>query len=102
MYRLVPVFCIALLTFSADGQTPKPSSDAQALALAAQAIAALTGGVSVNDAVLNANVVLIYGSDNQNGTGTFKAKGMGESRIDLTLAGEPIMCWEWHRSIEYS
>jgi hypothetical protein len=61
------------------------ASDPQALNLATQAIAALTGTVSVADATLNANVTWLAGSDDFTGTGTFRAKGTSESRLDLNL-----------------
>lgn len=61
------------------------ASDPRALTLAMQAIAALTGTVSVVDATLNANITWLAGSDYFTGTGTFLAKGTSESRFDLNL-----------------
>jgi len=65
----------------------QPQSDPQALSLATQSMATLTGGTSITDATLNGNVSWIAGSDTQTGTGTFLAKGVSESRYDLILNG---------------
>ena len=46
------------------------ASDPQALTLATQAVAALTGGVPVTDVTLSANVIWVAGSDYDTGTGT--------------------------------
>lgn len=61
------------------------ASDPQALKLATQAVAALTGGVPVTDVTLSANVIWVAGSEYDTGTGTLAAKGEVESRIDLNL-----------------
>jgi len=60
-------------------------SDPQALAFAAQSLAALTGGTTVNDVTLTGNATLTVGSDVGSGTATLSAKGRYESRIDLNL-----------------
>jgi hypothetical protein len=64
-----------------------PASDPQALALAAQSIAALTQGSKISDVTLTANVTWIAGPEPEAGTGVFLAKGNSESRIDLALNG---------------
>jgi len=64
-----------------------PTGDAQAVALAAQSVAALTGGIPVTDVTLNGTVTRIAGSDQQTGTVTLLAKGVSESRVDLNLSG---------------
>jgi len=64
-----------------------PTGDAQAVALAAQSVAALTGGIPVADVTLNGTVTRIAGSDQQSGTVTLLAKGFSESRADLNLSG---------------
>jgi hypothetical protein len=61
-------------------------SDPQALAFAAQSIAALTGGTTVTDATLTGTATRTVGSDVGNGPATFYAKGQYESRIDLNLS----------------
>lgn len=80
---LSATFAFAQSTSSATATT----SDFQALTLAKQSIAALTGGSSISDITLNASVISIFGSDNETGTGTFQAKGAFESRADLSLSG---------------
>lgn len=89
MYRFLLIYSVMLTALSALAQTPSAitASDAQAVSLAQQATLALTGGNSVGDVTLNANVISIFGSDNETGTGTFSAKGSNESRVDLNLSG---------------
>ena len=60
-------------------------SDPQALAYAAQSITAMTGGTPISDATLTGTVTWIAGSDTDTGTGSLKALGTGESRMDLAL-----------------
>ena len=84
MRRLAIV--VFLLSLIAIAQNP-PASDPLAVALAQQSVTALTGGGAILDVTLNTNVLSIYGSDSENGTGVFSAKGTGESRIDLNLNG---------------
>lgn len=65
----------------------QPPSDPQAVNIATQATAAMTGGTAISDATLSGNVTRIAGSDTENGTATFYAKGQWESRVDLALNG---------------
>ncbi|MHB8217052.1 MAG: hypothetical protein ACYDDS_13320 [Candidatus Sulfotelmatobacter sp.] len=83
MARTVALIFIAisLLVFSASAQN-QPPSDPQALAYAAQSIAALTGGTAISDVTLSGSVTW-NGSDT--GTATLRALGTGESRMDLVL-----------------
>jgi hypothetical protein len=60
-----------------------PASNPQALALATQSIAALTGGNAISDVTLTGNVAWNGGADS--GTATLRAVGTGESRMDLAL-----------------
>jgi hypothetical protein len=83
---------VSLVAFLIDSPTSSaapaiPTSDPQAVKLAAQAIAALTGGVPVADVTLNANVIWIAGSTYLSGTGTLQGKGTSQSRVDLSLEG---------------
>lgn len=84
MYRLavVPVFFLATVVAVAQN----PASDPQAITLAQQSVAALTGGTAISDLTLKVNVISILGSDYESGTGTFQARGTGESRSDLNLS----------------
>jgi len=79
-------FCAVVLSCLGSA-AQSVTSDPLAITLAQQAIEALTGGVAVSDVRLDGNVVSILGSDNETGTGTFSAKGLGESRVDLKLSG---------------
>lgn len=71
-------FCLA--------QMPAPS-DPQALTLVAKSIAAMTTGLPVSGATLNANAIWIAGSDYFTGTATLQATGTTASRVDLNLSG---------------
>jgi hypothetical protein len=88
MHRLT-VFAglfLCLYTLCGVAQTSSPAvSDPQAISLAQKSVTALTGGAPITDVTLNANVTSIIGSDNETGTGTFRAKGIAESRVDLSL-----------------
>ncbi len=74
---------IALVCCAASAQNP-PAGDPQAVSYAAQSIAAMTGSVSINDVTLTGSVTW-NGTDS--GTGTLRALGTGESRMDLALTG---------------
>ncbi len=65
---------------------PRAASNSQALTYAAQAIAALTGGNTINDVTLTGTATWTVGSDTENGTATFLASGSAESRMDLVLS----------------
>jgi hypothetical protein len=64
-----------------------PPSDPQAVTMAAQSVAALTGGSAISDVALSGTVAWMVGSDQQTGTATLMAKGFAESRVDLNLSG---------------
>lgn len=84
-FNYLAFLCVIVSPFNvAIGQNPT-TSDPQALAYAAQSIAALTGGGTITDVTLNANVTSFLSSSNDTGTGIFLAKGTMESRLDLTL-----------------
>jgi len=84
---VVLVFLGTLSLVASQAQNPPPASDPRALALAAQSIAALTGGTPISDVTLSGNATWIAGSDNEIGSVTLMAKGTGESRVDLNLSG---------------
>ena len=86
MARCVFGVPLILLLVSLASAQNAPQSDLQALALAAQAMAALTNGVAVSDVTLNGNATWIAGSDNETGSATLVAKGTSESRIELGLS----------------
>jgi hypothetical protein len=62
----------------------QPASNPQALTLAAQSIAALTGGTTISDVTLTGSVTW-NGTGSDTGTATLRALGTGESRMDLAL-----------------
>ena len=84
--RTLPLVLLVLLS-PGWAQAPNPSNDPRATTLASQALAALTGGVPITDVTLTANVTQTLGSDVETGTATLEAKGLAESRIDLSLSG---------------
>jgi hypothetical protein len=61
-------------------------SDPQAAAYAVQSIAAMTGLAVIRDVTVTGNVTWTLGPDPETGTGTFRAVGTGESRMDLELS----------------
>jgi len=63
-----------------------PASNPQAILIARQAIAALTGGASLTDITLQANVTYTAGSDTETGTATLAATARNESRVRLNLS----------------
>jgi hypothetical protein len=90
MRRLAVGFLLFLAVVCGSAQTTTQAaqtSDAQALSLAQQSLAGLTGGTTISDVTLGANVISILGPDNETGTGTFRAKGTSESRVDQSLSG---------------
>jgi hypothetical protein len=86
MRRLALVLCLLVCVACAVAQN-SPLNDPVAISFAQRALVVLTGGASVSNVVLNANVISIFGSDNNSGTAEFKAKGLSESRIDFNLNG---------------
>ena len=87
MARLRITLSLFVLLASFAAAQNQPQSDPQALSIAAQAMAALTGGTAITDVTLTGNVSWIAGTETQSGTGTFLAKGASQSRYDLVLAG---------------
>jgi hypothetical protein len=82
-FGAVTLTAITLLVSCASAQN-QPSSDPQAVAFAAQAIAVLTGGTAISDVTLTGSVTW-NGGVADTGTATLRALGTGESRMDLAL-----------------
>jgi hypothetical protein len=82
--------CLWISVFSMAGigqcQTSLQSNP-QAVALAAQSIATLTGGSAISDVTLSGSATRIAGSDQQSGNVTLLAKDFAESRVDMNLNG---------------
>jgi hypothetical protein len=89
--RTLRCFLLFLLVLDSStflfSQKQVPLSDPQAIALATQAIAALTNGTTISDVTLTGNATWIAGSASDNGSVTLMAKGTGQSRMDLKLSG---------------
>ena len=77
-------FFFFVSSFLLAQQNP-PASSLNAATLAAQSVAAMTGGAGVADVTLTGTVTWFAGSDTETGTATLLAKGTGESRMDLNL-----------------
>jgi hypothetical protein len=76
---------ILLLASVSSAQSP-PQSDPQAVALATQAMTAVTNGVAISDVTLSGNAVWTSGTDSESGTVTAYGKTNAESRLDLVLS----------------
>lgn len=92
MHRHAVVVVFVLSALSAAAQTSSSPqagvpSDPIAISLAQKSVAALTGGAGIGDVSLTANVISVLGTDYETGAGTFSAKGLNESRVDLNLSG---------------
>lgn len=86
--RIFYVFLFLLIFTNATFcKNQPPVSDPQALALASKALAVLSKGVTVTDATLTGTATWTTGPDTEKGTVTLKAKGAGQSRMDLALSG---------------
>lgn len=88
MVRHIVIALLAVATASTIVSAQSQNTSAQALTLASQSMAALTRGTPIGDITLTGQVISIAGSDKQVGTGTFRAKGFLESRVDLVLSDE--------------
>lgn len=88
-----PLLLTMLIALLSPGwaQAPKTSSDPQALTLAAQTVRALTGGTALNDAEVTGTIIKLDEAGQYTGTVTFKALGLSDSRMDVSLSdGESL------------
>jgi hypothetical protein len=87
-FVLVSLFFFVVSFFShlieAQAQT---TSDPRALALAAQSIAALTGGTRIGDATMTASGSWLKGNSYETASATLTAKGTTESRVETRFGG---------------
>lgn len=90
MYRLLHLLA-ALVLFGGTvwAQTPSPITNPQALTLAGQAVNAMTGGQSLQDATLTGTAVWMAGLEPQTGTVTFESRGFWQSSLNLSLSNGP-------------
>ena len=82
---------IFLATFAA-AQPPSPpaqTSDPTATTLLSKSLAALNGNILVSDVTLSGTARRIVGSDDESGTGVFKAIASGAGRMDLSFSAGP-------------
>jgi hypothetical protein len=82
--RLALALCLLLIPFSARSQQAVVQNS-QAVAYAAQAMAAMTGTTPVNDITLTGTATRTAGSDVETGSITLKALGNLDSRFDLVV-----------------
>jgi hypothetical protein len=85
MPRPTVVLILSVVLTSLVSAQNQPHSNSQAVAYAAQSIAALTGGATISDVTLTGSVTW-NGSDT--GTATLQALGTDDSRIDFSLNQE--------------
>jgi hypothetical protein len=86
--RLLLIGFLLLAPAAYPQTSPAPAtSSPQAVALANQALATLTGSIQVNDVTLTGTGTRTAGSDVESGSVSLKALAGGESRLDLTVAG---------------
>ena len=85
MARFLTAVCFSALASSLLLAQNPSTSDPQALTLAANSIAALTGGTTITDVTLTGNASWFAGSDAETGTATILAKGTSESKVSLSL-----------------
>jgi len=78
----LPILLAACPVF---GQSSIPTSDPQALSIAAQTISKMIGPKAILDVTLVGDVTWFVG-DPETGTATLEALGTGESRLDLELS----------------
>jgi hypothetical protein len=62
-----------------------PQSDPQALKLVSQSMVSLTGGNSISDVTLSGSAIWRAGIESETVSATLRAKGTGQSRLDMTL-----------------
>jgi hypothetical protein len=85
-HLLIGFLLVAPAAYSQTSTTPTASSP-QAVTLVSQAVAALTGSITVNDVTLTGTGTRTAGSDVESGSVSLKALAGGQSRLDLIVAG---------------
>jgi hypothetical protein len=85
-FALAVPCCIFALPASAQQASTTATQNPQAVALATNSIAVLSGTVQVADVTLTGTATRVAGSDTGSGTVTLKALGTSNSRMDLSLS----------------
>lgn len=83
---LFPLLLISAVSNAQQAPAPAPPRDAQAITALTQALVAMTGGTTINDATLTVSVTRTSGSDEQTGTGTVSELGNNLAKTDLQLS----------------
>ncbi len=83
--RLFVSIAIFLISVPFVSHAVAATSDQKAIVLANQAVAALTGAQSINDATLSGSATWTVGSNTDTGPAMLRVKGQYESRLDLNL-----------------
>jgi hypothetical protein len=78
--------CFFALPASTQQAPPTATRNPQAVALATNSVARLSGSVQIADITLSGTATRIAGSDTGSGTITLKALGTSNSRMDLSLS----------------
>ena len=86
MARFAVALSLVLSVVYVASAQNSPQSDPQAVTLASQSIASMTGGASVGDITIAGSGTWTSGSNVQNVTVTLMAKGSNESRTDIRLS----------------
>ena len=84
--RLLVCALLALNSPFSSPAAPSATSTSQASVLLHQSLAALTGGLTLNDVTLTGSAQAIAGSDNETGTVTLQAVSAGASSLNLSLS----------------
>jgi hypothetical protein len=89
IFALASALLYSLVLSQALAAPQTVARDPQALTLIASSLKALTGGVAVNDVILQASAAYVAGSDEESGTATLTARGNQQSLVQLNLSGGP-------------
>jgi hypothetical protein len=87
---LAVLSCILALPISAQQAPTTASQSPEAIALATDAVARLSGSLQIADVTLTGTATRVAGSDTESGTVTLKALGTSNSRMDLSLSNGPL------------
>jgi hypothetical protein len=80
------LFAVLALPCHLCAQAQVPSSDPQAISLAAKSVSAMTGGASIADVKLSGTAASLMNSVPDSGTVTLMARGTRQSRVDFSLS----------------
>jgi hypothetical protein len=83
--RFVVLVCVSLPFLASSEAQQAPSSNAQAIKLLQQALAALNPGAPTTDVTLSGTVRYIAGSDDESGTFTVEGTANGSARLNFLL-----------------